>query len=88
MLVELGFEQKVILATPTTFMSLLKAVAYGWRQEQLADNARQISEQATRIQQTLAVWTRHYSSVGVGLSKALSAYNDLVGSLEKRDSCT
>ena len=82
-LVEYGFSQKVVLATPTTLMALLRAVAYGWRQEQLADNAKKISEQATKIYQGLATWTSHLSDVGQNLNRSVKSYNNAVGSLER-----
>lgn len=82
-LVEYAFSQKVVLATPTTLMALLKAVAYGWRQEQLAENARRISDQANKIYQGLATWTGHLADVGVSLNRAVKSYNNSVGSLER-----
>lgn len=82
-LVEYAFAQKVVLATPTTLMALLKAVAYGWRQEQLAENARRISDQATKIYQGLATWTSHLGDVGTSLNRAVKSYNNSVGSLER-----
>ena len=82
-LVETGFDQKVVLATPTTLMALLKAVAFGWRQEQLAENSRRIADQANRIYQGLAVWTQHLATLGTSLDRATKAYNSAVGSLEK-----
>lgn len=82
-LVEYAFAQKVVLATPTTLMALLKAVAYGWRQEQLAENARRISDQATKIYQGLATWTSHLGDVGSSLNRAVKSYNNSVGSLER-----
>lgn len=82
-LVEYAFEQKVVLATPSTLMALLKAVAYGWRQEQLAENAKRISDEAAKIYQGLAVWSTHLSGVGAHLEKATKSYNAAVGSLER-----
>jgi DNA recombination protein RmuC len=82
-LVELGFEQRVVLSTPSTLMALLKAVAMGWRQEQLAENSKRIAEQAGRLYQALGVWTQHLSQVGGALEKATKSYNAAVGSLER-----
>lgn len=83
-LVEYGFQQKVILATPTTLMALLKAVAYGWRQEQLAENAKKISEQAERIYNAVGSWFTHFATVGQSLDRATKSYNSAVGSMERR----
>jgi DNA recombination protein RmuC len=82
-LVEYGFNQKVVLATPSTLMALLKAVAYGWRQEQLSQNAKEVSELASRIYQGLSVWTSHLANVGVSIDRAAKSYNMAVGSLER-----
>ena len=82
-LVEFGFSNRVVLATPTTLMALLRAVAFGWRQEQVADNARKISEQASKLYQGLAVWSGHLAKVGESLDRATKTYNQSVGSLER-----
>ncbi len=83
-LIEYASERKVILATPTTLLALLKAVYYGWRQEALADNARQVSELGAQLYERLAKLGEHWSSVGKNLSQAVKAYNDATGSLETR----
>lgn len=83
-LIEYASERKVILATPTTLLALLKAVYYGWRQEALADNARQVSELGAQLYERLAKLGEHWSSVGKNLSQAVKAYNDATGSLESR----
>jgi len=82
-LVEYAFTQKIVLATPTTLMALLKAVAFGWRQEQLAENARKISEQASKVFDGVNVWLAHYEDVGKNLDRALKSFNNSVGSLER-----
>lgn len=82
-LVEYGFQQKVVLATPTNLMALLKAVEYGWRQEQVADNARKISLEAVKIYQGLATWSAHLGNLGSNLDRSVKAYNAAVGSLER-----
>lgn len=82
-LIEAGVENKVIPATPTTLISLLKAVMYGWRQEQLAENARLISEQGTEIYNRIAKFGEHMQKLGKSLGTAVGSYNDAVGSLER-----
>lgn len=82
-LIESGVDQKVIPASPTTLISLLKAVMYGWRQEQLAENAREISELGSELYKSLSTFSGHVQKVGRGLSGAMNSYNDAIGSLER-----
>lgn len=82
-LLEDALRQQVILATPTSFMALLKAVAYGWRQVALAENAAQIRDLAQDLYQRLATFGEHLDRVGRSLGNSLDAYNKAVGSLER-----
>ncbi|MGB0720675.1 MAG: DNA recombination protein RmuC, partial [Bdellovibrionales bacterium] len=82
-LIEAGVDHKVIPATPTTLISLLKAVMYGWRQEQLAQNAREISQLGSELYKSLSSFSGHIQKVGRGLGSAMNAYNDAIGSLER-----
>jgi DNA recombination protein RmuC len=83
-LIEFSVEQGVTLAAPTTLITLLKAVAYGWRQEALADNARKVSELGAELYERLATMGGHFAGVGSRLEAAVRSYNQAVASLESR----
>ena len=82
-LIDDALRQKVMLATPTSFVALLKAVAYGWRQVALAENAETIRALAEDLYGRLSTFASHLGSVGQSLGRAVDNYNKAVGSLER-----
>lgn len=74
----------VILATPSTLLALLKAVAFGWQQDQLAQNALEIERLGTEMLDRLAVFSNHFTGVGKALKQSVDAYNKAAGSMEQR----
>ncbi|MGI9220590.1 MAG: DNA recombination protein RmuC [Woeseiaceae bacterium] len=83
-LIESALAQQIILATPTSFVALLKAVAYGWRQLALADNAQEIRVLAEDLYGRLATFVAHMNKVGRQLGSSVESYNRAVGSLERK----
>jgi DNA recombination protein RmuC len=83
-LIEFGVNEKVIAATPTTLIALLRAVAYGWRQEALAANAQEVADLGKDLFTRIGVLARHWNDVGERLSRAVDAYNRSVVTLESR----
>lgn len=83
-LIEYGTEQRVIMASPTTLIALLKAVSYGWRQEALARNAQDIARLGKELYDRIGNLASHWSAVGQRLNQAVDAYDRSVGTLESR----
>ena len=82
-LLEHAVTNHVLLATPTTLIGLLRAVAYGWQQDALAENAREVQQIGRELYKRLATFGEHMARTGRSLSGAVDAYNKAVGSLER-----
>jgi DNA recombination protein RmuC len=78
----IGLDTRVIPASPTTLIALLRAVAYGWQQDAMEENARKISELGRSLYESVRVLGNHFDSLGTRLKSTLDAYNQAVGSLE------
>jgi DNA recombination protein RmuC len=83
-LLDTGFAQNVIIASPASLMALLKAASYGWRQESIAENAREISQLGQELHSRLSVMADHLTRMGKGLGSALEGYNAAMASFESR----
>jgi DNA recombination protein RmuC len=83
-LIELGVRKNVILATPTTLISLLKTVAFGWQQEKMTENALKISELGSELFERLSTMGQHINNLGRDIKRSTQTYNQVVGSLERR----
>ncbi|QSR85467.1 DNA recombination protein RmuC [Methylacidimicrobium sp. B4] len=83
-LLDYGVGKRVIPATPTTLIALLQAIAYGWQQEALAQNAREISELGRTLYKRIATLADHWEGVGKGIEQAIKSYNKATATLESR----
>jgi DNA recombination protein RmuC len=82
-LLDYGVENRVLIATPLTLISLLLTVAHGWRKQALAENAEDIRKAGLELYKRLGTMHNHFSKLGDAIQKTVSTYNDTVGSLEK-----
>jgi DNA recombination protein RmuC len=83
-LYDYALEQKILIATPTTLVGLLRTVELGWRQERIATEAQQIASAAKDLYSRMGVFLRHLSKAGRQLTSAVNAYNEAIGSAESR----
>ncbi len=83
-LFEYALERKVLITTPSTFVALMKAIAYGWQQEKIAEGAARIAETARELHQRIRIFLGHVERLGKALGSAVDHYNKAVGSLESR----
>lgn len=83
-LIEYGASKNVIVATPSTLIALLKAAAYGWQQEKISDDVKEVGELGKKLYERLAKMTEHIVKLGESLDKSVKNYNAMVGSIESR----
>jgi DNA recombination protein RmuC len=83
-LIEDCLKNRVIVATPTTLIALLKAIEFGWRQEEVTQNAEEIRELGKQLYERIGVLASHFAKLGANLDTVVSTYNQAIGSLETR----
>lgn len=83
-LLEYAIQNRVLISSPVTLLALLRAVAYGWQQHELTDNARRIADEGRELHARLGVFIEHFSGLGERLTRSVEAYNKAVGSLGRR----
>ncbi len=83
-LIDDGMQKKVVLATPTTLIALLRSAAYLWQQEKITQNAKQISELGRDLYERMKTFLTHFQAAGASLGRTVEAYNKAVGSMESR----
>jgi DNA recombination protein RmuC len=83
-LIEDGIEKRIIIATPTTFIALLRAIAYGWRQEQMTKNAQQIGLLGKELHERISTMAKYFGELGSAIEKSIMSYNRVIGSMESR----
>ncbi len=79
-----AFERRVLIATPTTLVAMLKAASFNWRQEKAAENAKAVAKMAKDLHDSLRVMARHLGDLGTSLTRAVDKFNDAVGGFERR----
>jgi DNA recombination protein RmuC len=83
-LIEVGADQNIIVATPTTLIAILRAIAHGWKQDLLSKNAKEIARLGQELYDRVGVVTEHWNKVGKSLNTAVDAYNQSIASFESR----
>jgi DNA recombination protein RmuC len=83
-LIEEGFAQKVLVATPTTLLGLLRAMGYAWREERLAENAQRISEEGRRLHERISTVLEHFADLGRALGQSVKHFNAAMVSFDRR----
>jgi DNA recombination protein RmuC len=83
-LIEDGVQKRVIISTPTTFIALLRAIAYGWRQEQVTKNAQQISALGWELYERMNTMAKYFDDMGTAIERSIASYNKMVASMESR----